>query len=648
MNRAEKIRFSESIFYSVINSLVTLLFPIIVYPYVSRVLQPEGVGLYNLAYGVLEYFILFANLGVPLLGTRVVAKYKNDPNEMRERCGNIFYINLITTLVAFVAFVLFAWFSPGIKEHFVLYFVVGFQILSFCLNVEWYYQGIENFKYIAIRNLIIKVICIVCIYIFVNTKDDVMIYAMIMMFSTFGYSIINFLKFVKDTKMKMSFKGTKALFKSILVGFFIYAASKINTNADVVMLGFMTGEVGQFNVGIYTNATKIINMIISIIIAVNLVIMPRITAMLKDDENGAMKVLNKLFGIVFIMSLTMAVGLYFVAEEVILVFSGELYAESVLTMRIMCVNICLIAFSNFFGVQVLYSKNKEKYTATAVLIGASVNIIINALLIPKMLYNGAAIATIISNAVIVLIEYLFSVKVTKSWFYSKNIIKAIIASIIMGAALVAFGLFVKIENTFLLLVLKVSVGVITFALMGMLLWKNDLIKIYSIAKKGAVMLIKKIYSKFMTWYCLRHIANKGTGCIVNKRSKFSRNVKMGNNCNFNGAKMYGNGEICIGNNFHSGENLVLLTTNHNYEGKMIPYDDTFIDKDIVIEDNVWIGYGVTILGGSHICEGAIIQAGSVVVGKIEKCGIAGGAPAKVFKYRDKEHYEKLKLEKKFF
>lgn len=161
-------------------------------------------------------------------------------------------------------------------------------------------------------------------------------------------------------------------------------------------------------------------------------------------------------------------------------------------------------------------------------------------------------------------------------------------------------------------------------------------------------LFRAIFTKINTFFALIKVKSHGKKINVNKRSRFTSKTVLANNCNFNGIKIFGEGNVVIGNNFHSGSNCVILTTNHNYEGTRIPYDSTYISKDVIIEDNVWIGYGVTILGGAHIEEGAIIQAGAVVVGRIEKCGIAGGNPAKIFKYRDIDHYEKLKEKELFF
>ena len=136
--------------------------------------------------------------------------------------------------------------------------------------------------------------------------------------------------------------------------------------------------------------------------------------------------------------------------------------------------------------------------------------------------------------------------------------------------------------------------------------------------------------------------NYGKNLRVNFPCKFTKKTSVGNNCSFNGIKIMGDGNVTIGNNFHSGKQCMIMTNNHNYEGNKLPYDDTYIVKDVVIEDNVWIGTHVIILGGAHIGEGAIIQAGSVVVGDVPALAIAGGHPAEPFKYRDEDHYYKLK------
>lgn len=162
-------------------------------------------------------------------------------------------------------------------------------------------------------------------------------------------------------------------------------------------------------------------------------------------------------------------------------------------------------------------------------------------------------------------------------------------------------------------------------------------------------LIKKILTYIFTKRIKAQCGSYGKDIRSNFYSKVTKKTFLGNNINFNGMKISGNGVVKIDDNFHSGKECLIITSYHNYDrGTSIPYDNTYIDKVVTIEKNVWIGARVIILGGVTIGEGAIIQAGSVVVKSIPKYGIAGGHPAKVYKYRDKEHYENLKTNSCFF
>ena len=152
---------------------------------------------------------------------------------------------------------------------------------------------------------------------------------------------------------------------------------------------------------------------------------------------------------------------------------------------------------------------------------------------------------------------------------------------------------------------------------------------------------QKMLTKVRSHQGQLHI-KRGSGTVL------TSNTILGRNPNFNGMQITGHGIVRFGDNFHSGEGCMIITSFHNYEGKRIPYDDTVITKDVTIGDNVWFGNRVIVLGGVTIGEGAILQAGAVVVNDIPPCGIAGGSPAKVFKNRDKEHYEKCKAEGLFW
>lgn len=173
---------------------------------------------------------------------------------------------------------------------------------------------------------------------------------------------------------------------------------------------------------------------------------------------------------------------------------------------------------------------------------------------------------------------------------------------------------------------------------------KGVISIYRCLQKFKNYLTRKLYTKKVELLAAR----TGICLRVNASSSVTSNTYLGNNVNFNGMRITGRGKVSIGDNFHSGSECLMITSVHNYDfGSAIPYDATCISKDIVIKDNVWLGTRVIVLGGVTIGEGAIVQAGSVVVSDIPDYAIAGGHPAKVFSSRDVAHYKKLKAQGKF-
>ena len=163
--------------------------------------------------------------------------------------------------------------------------------------------------------------------------------------------------------------------------------------------------------------------------------------------------------------------------------------------------------------------------------------------------------------------------------------------------------------------------------------------------KSTAFFLKRFY---YTSKAKRHMKSYGERLLVNGKSSFNKHVSVGDYCNFNGMHCLGSGEIIIGNYFHSGIECMIITTNHNYEGNKIPYDETHVHKKVRIGDCVWFGNRVLVTGNVSIGEGAIIAAGSVVCKDVPACAIVGGNPARVIKYRDKNHFYTLKDQRRFF
>ena len=174
--------------------------------------------------------------------------------------------------------------------------------------------------------------------------------------------------------------------------------------------------------------------------------------------------------------------------------------------------------------------------------------------------------------------------------------------------------------------------------------------LYSLIKfiyRTLVKSARKVNRVYWSWRVQLSVQSYKSPPKANFKSHFTKNTYLGKNTNFNGMEISGKGKVVIGDNFHSGRQCKIITTNHNFQGNKIPYDETYIHKDVIIEDNVWLGDNIIILGGVSIGEGAIIQAGSVVVKSIPKLAIAGGHPALPFKYRNERHYYELKRKGQF-
>lgn len=169
-------------------------------------------------------------------------------------------------------------------------------------------------------------------------------------------------------------------------------------------------------------------------------------------------------------------------------------------------------------------------------------------------------------------------------------------------------------------------------------------KIYSLVVKFKNGLVRFIH----TTIAKHTVAQYGIGLRVNHRSRLNHNTVLGNNCNFNGMEIVGGGKVVIGNNFHSGAECMIITSNHNFDGgTALPYDNTYVNKTVVIEDNVWFGNRIIVTGNITIGEGAIIAAGAVVCKDVPPLAVVGGNPAKVIKFRDKDHYYSLKQQNKY-
>lgn len=439
-------------------TIIGLIFPLITFPYASRVLMPVSLGKVNFAQSIVSYFALIASLGITNYGIREASKVRDDKLKLSQFSKELLIINLISTAIAYILFFISIFVVPKFSEYRALLCVCSGSILFTTLGMDWLYTAIEDFMYITIRSIIFQLISLVLLLIFVRNENDYLIYAGIAVVSSVGSNVMNFI----HSKRIINFKDGSKLelkkhLKPIIVLFAMAVTIQIYTALDTTMLGFISGE---WYVGIYTAATKINKVVLSAVVAVSTVILPRLsyyTSQNNTDEFN--KLVYKGLDLILLFSIPATIGLCLLSEQIILVLSGRSFIEAITPMRIMNPIIIVIGLSNFMGVQIFMPLNKEKNTLYSVIAGAVTNFILNIILIPKFNALGASIATICAETIVTLVQFILARKIIDYRFVLMRSAIYIANSIVMAIPVFLCIFFIKIEWVALIVGIITGVGV---------------------------------------------------------------------------------------------------------------------------------------------------------------------------------------------
>ena len=438
---------------NLIKILINLFFPLITFPYISRILLPEGIGRVTYVQSINNYFLLLINLGIPLYGIREIAKVRNNKLEKSKVFSEIFFLNIITTILGVIVYLYF-YNSNIIKNDKEIFLIFSIVLLFNFLSVDWFFQGIEDYQYITIRTVVIKILSALFLFIFVKKSSDIYIYSVIVVFSLIGSNFFNIVRALKLVDLKLKRLNIKRHLKGILIIFSMSLAISIYTNLDGVMLG---SYGSKYSLGLYSAASKIISLVMGIVTSLGAVLLPRISNYIEEKkEEEIKKILEKTFSFLLFLIIPSIIGIYFTVNEIILLFAGKEYLEATTTLKILSLIILFIGFSNFIGMQILYPRGEEKKVFYSVLAGAIINFSLNLYLIPRYYQNGAAFATCVAEFTVVVIQIFLGYKYLKFQKFNYNNFKFLIASFIMGAILY-FTQNLNL-NLLLKLVVKVVIG----------------------------------------------------------------------------------------------------------------------------------------------------------------------------------------------
>lgn len=389
------------------NALLTIsafIFPLITFPYVSRILLPEGTGKVSFVTSVVTYFSMFAQLGIPTYGIRECARVRDDKEKLSKVVQELFFLNLITSLMSYLVLGICVFAVPRFRSEKALFLVISFTILFNAIGMEWLYKGLEQYTYITVRSLVFKLIGVIAMFVLVHEKEDYVIYGAITIFAASASSILNFV----NAHKYISFKpvGNYHIgqhLKPILIFFAMSCATVIYTNLDTVMIGFMKTDV---DVGYYNAAVKIKSVLLGVVTSLGAVLLPRASYYIEHDmKEKFLSISGKAVNFVVLLAVPLSVYFMLFAREGVYFLSGTAYAGAVLPMQIIMPTLLWIGLTNIMGIQMLVPLGKEKIVLYSEIAGAVVDLIINILLIPRMASAGAAIGTLAAEIVVWIVQF---------------------------------------------------------------------------------------------------------------------------------------------------------------------------------------------------------------------------------------------------
>jgi len=442
--------------------------PLITTPYINRVLGAEQLGTYTYVANIANYFTIFAMLGFNNYGSKMIAATKHNENELAHTFSSIRKLQCLMATVVVAIYLLFI--SLCIPEHKSLYFIESLWIINCFIDINWFFWGMEKVKLTVNRNLIIKLITLLGVFIFVRSRNDILIYAFILVIGTILsdiYLISQVKKYVKGTKT--TFYEMIAHIKPCIALFIPIVAMSIYQQMDKTMLGVLSTYE---QVGYYSSADKIVNIPLGIITGLGTVSLPRIVSLI--SENKIMeykKVVEKSISLVMFMCSAIAFGILAVSQEFVPLFFGREFLPCVSLVSFLTFVIFFKAISTVLVNQILIPNDNEKYYIISVFIGAFINLILNYSLIRKFDAVGAVYATLISELIVCFIQificfnYLNTLKII-----GKNF-QYIILGILMYGLVRKVAVLIKDTSLFQRSILEILLGGTAFLGACVIYWK---------------------------------------------------------------------------------------------------------------------------------------------------------------------------------
>lgn len=441
----------------IMNILLTassMIFPLLTYPYVSRVLLPEGTGRVAFVLSVVSYFSMVASLGIPTYGIRACAQVRDNKKELSKTVQEIFLINAITTLFVYLLFLLSILFVPQLRQEKNLFLICGSTLFFNLIGMEWMYKALEQYQYITIRSILFKAVSVVLMLMTVRSKDDYLQYGFLTILSGVGSNLFNFFharKFI-SFHLEGAYNFRKHL-TPIFIFFAFSVATTIYTNLDTAMLGFFKGNT---EVGYYNAAVRIKDLLVSFVTALGTVLLPRISYYVKagriEEFSGLVK---KAMSFILFISIPACIFFLFMADNSILFLAGDAFRGSILPMRIIMPTLICIGITNIIGVQILIPLGREKLVVYSTCAGAITDLILNGIFIPRFASSGASFGTLAAEIVVLIVQVHFIRREMPDLFSGTQVRKLLPALMVSSAVLYMIKLNLHTGNFLTLMITSV-------------------------------------------------------------------------------------------------------------------------------------------------------------------------------------------------
>lgn len=456
----------KNYFYQFMYQLLNLVVPLITLPYITKVLGPENYGIYIYSFTLISYLILFTDFGLRVYGSRKISYVRDNLEKKTNAFWDVFFAKLILAMtMSIIAVIIFYIINSNI-----IYWLQLLGVLISILDISWFYQGIEKFKEIALRNMLIKIIFVLLLFIFIKSSNDINLYVVIVLITTLIGNLTFYLS-LKNEILKPNFKTLKIVdtLKESIHLFLPEIAIKLYTSMDRVMLGYF---LLKEDVSYYDIANKFLIIMMIGITTFGSIMLPKISNLFYANKFEEIKNLLKIVINYYLMfSIPLIFGILATSKELVLKFLGNEYLQVIPVINLMSFTIIFWTINNITGSQILIPMKKEKILTKSVFIGALVNFILNFILINRIGIIGVVIATFITEGIVTFIQIYFSREYLKIDFY--KVIKYSFASLIMY-------IFIKKIQT---LYLKILLGLLIYLLFMIMLKELDLKKIKSYIKE---------------------------------------------------------------------------------------------------------------------------------------------------------------------